>query len=182
MELGISRIPLRDALKRLAVDGLIELRKSKPAIVSVFTDQDVMEIMELRRLLESHGIDSFSSANQQFVIQKMKGKIEFQLCAVNSENSIKFINLDQEFHGLLVHNRQNKRLKEIIKNINCSESRVFLLLTDTAVDSAKKAYEEHLSILQAIEQGEVQKAKQQLSVHLDQIERGLLKYISQEEL
>ncbi|EMF46608.1 hypothetical protein B481_2397 [Planococcus halocryophilus Or1] len=92
------------------------------------------------------------------------------------------MDLDQEFHALLYQNHRNNRLKEMINNINSGGSRAFLLLSDTATDSSKKAYEEHLSILQAIEQGDLKKAKQQLGVHLDNIESRLLKYSTQEEL
>lgn len=183
LELGISRTPLREALKRLAVDALIEMRKTKPAVVAAFTFQDVKEIMELRRLLEIHGLENLSKADQQPVImQEMKRNIERQFQAVQTQSVVEFMDLDQEFHSFLYQNHANNRLKEMIKGINSGGSRAFLLLSDTAADSAKKAYGEHLSIIQAIEEGNLDKAKQQLAIHLDNIENRLLKYISQEEL
>ncbi|TWT07219.1 GntR family transcriptional regulator [Planococcus sp. CPCC 101016] len=182
LELGISRTPLREALKRLAVDALIELRKPKPAVVAAFTFQDVKEIMELRRLLEIHGLENLSKADQQPVMQQIKRNVDRQFQAVQAKNVVEFMDLDQEFHSYLYQNHENNRLKEMIKGINSGGSRAFLLLSDTAVDSAKKAYEEHLSILHAIEEGDISKAKQQLSTHLDNIESRLLKYIKQEEL
>lgn len=182
LELGISRTPLREALKRLAVDALIELRKTKPAVVAAFTLKDVQEIMELRRLLEIHGLENLSKADQQPVMHEMKKNIDRQFQAVQAERVVEFMDLDQEFHSLLYQNHANNRLKEMIKGINSGGSRAFLLLSDTAADSSKKAYDEHLSILQAIGQGDLDKAKQQLAIHLDNIENRLLKYISQEEL
>lgn len=182
LELGISRTPLREALKRLAVDALIELRKTKPAVVAAFTFQDVKEIMELRRLLEIYGLENLSKAGQQPAMQEMKENIERQFQAVQAQNVVEFMDLDQEFHSFLYQNHTNNRLKEMIKGINSGGSRAFLLLSDTAADSAKKAYGEHLSIIQAIEEGNLDKAKQQLAIHLDNIENRLLKYITQEEL
>ncbi|MGH2317188.1 GntR family transcriptional regulator [Planococcus sp. SE5232] len=182
LELGISRTPLREAMKRLAVDALIELRKPRPAIVAAFTFQDVKEIMELRRLLEIYGLENLSKADQQPVMQEMKKNIKRQFQAVKTQNVVEFMDLDQEFHSFLYQNHGNNRLKEMIKGINSGGSRAFLLLSDTAADSAKKAYGEHLSIIQAIEEGDMGKAKQQLAIHLDNIENRLLKYITQEEL
>ncbi|WP_298826999.1 GntR family transcriptional regulator [uncultured Planococcus sp.] len=182
LELGISRTPLREALKRLAVDALIELRKPRPAIVAAFTFQDVKEIMELRRLLEIYGLENLSKADQQPVMQELKKNIKRQFQAVKTQNVVEFMDLDQEFHSFLYQNHGNNRLKEMIKGINSGGSRAFLLLSDTAADSAKKAYGEHLSIIQAIEEGDMGKAKQQLAIHLDNIENRLLKYITQEEL
>lgn len=182
LELGISRTPLREALKRLAVDALIELRKPRPAIVAAFTFQDVKEIMELRRLLEIYGLENLSKADQQPVMQEMKKNIKRQFHAVKAQNVVGFMDLDQEFHSFLYQNHANNRLKAMIKGINSGGSRAFLLLSDTAADSAEKAYGEHLSIIQAIEEGDIDKAKQQLAIHLDNIENRLLKYITQEEL
>ena len=182
LELGISRTPLREALKRLAVDALVEMRKTKPAVVAAFTFQDVKEIMELRRILEIHGLENLSKADQQPVMHEMKKNIKRQFQAVETQSVVKFMDLDQEFHSILYHNHANNRLKEMIKGINSGGSRAFLLLSDTAADSAKKAYGEHLSIVQAIEEGNLEKAKQQLAIHLDNIENRLLKYITQEEL
>lgn len=182
LELGISRTPLREALKRLAVDALIELRKPKPAVVAAFTHQDVIEIMELRRLLEIHGLENLSKADQQPAINDMKKNMDKQLQAVQAKQVVEFMDLDQEFHSFLYQYHSNNRLKEMIRGINSGGSRAFLLLSDTAADSAKKAYEEHLAIFQAIEEGDPSKAKQQLAIHLDNIESRLLKYITQEEL
>ncbi|MBT2570485.1 GntR family transcriptional regulator [Planococcus sp. ISL-110] len=182
LELGISRTPLREALKRLAADALIELRKPRPAVVAAFTYQDVIEIMELRRLLEIHGLENLSKADQQPVMQQIKENVDHQLLAVQAKRVVEFMDLDQEFHSFLYQNHTNNRLKEMIKGINSGGSRAFLLLSDTAADSAKKAYEEHLSIFHAIQEGNLTKAKQQLAIHLDNIESRLLKYITQEEL
>ncbi|ANU13825.1 GntR family transcriptional regulator [Planococcus halocryophilus] len=181
-ELGISRTPLREALKRLAMDALIELRNLKPAVVAAFTSQDIIEIMELRRLLEIKGLENLTDVEQRPNIDELMVNSERQLQAVQEKKVVEFMDLDQEFHALLYQNHRNNRLKEMINNINSGGSRAFLLLSDTATDSSKKAYEEHLSILQAIEQGDLKKAKQQLGVHLDNIESRLLKYSTQEEL
>ncbi|AIY06144.1 transcriptional regulator, GntR family [Planococcus sp. PAMC 21323] len=181
-ELGISRTPLREALKRLAIDALIELRKPKPAIVAAFTSQDIVEIMELRRLLEIKGLENLTDDKQRPAIDRLTNNIKRQLQAVEEKKVVEFMDLDQEFHSLLYQNHRNNRLKEMINNVNSGGSRAFLLLSDTAADSSKKAYEEHLSILEAIKQGDVEKAKQQLNIHLDNIESRLLKYSTQEEL
>ncbi|ANU22629.1 GntR family transcriptional regulator [Planococcus donghaensis] len=181
-ELGISRTPLREALKRLAMDALVELRNLKPAVVAAFTSQDIIEIMELRRLLEIKGLENLTDMEQRPNIDELMINIERQWQAVQEEKVVEFMDLDQEFHALLYRNHRNNRLKEMINTINSGGSRAFLLLSDTATDSSKKAYEEHLAILQAIEQGDLKKAKQQLGTHLDNIENRLLKYSTQEEL
>ena len=60
-DLGISRTPLRDALNRLASEGLVIHRKGRPAVVASFTKEHSLEYMELRSLLEVHNIEKIIS-------------------------------------------------------------------------------------------------------------------------
>lgn len=182
MELGISRTPLREALKRLAGDALIELKQPRPAVVADFTQQDVEEIMELRRLLEIYGLQEWPIADQERVVGEMKQNVDLQWQAIQEKDFVRFMDLDQEFHSLLCSNHRNRRLKDIIRGINTGGSRAFMLVSDTIAGSSEKAYAEHLAIIEAIEQGNFQEAKQQLAIHLNNIEYRLLKYITREDL
>lgn len=181
-ELGISRTPLREALKRLAVDALIELRKTKPALVARFTHQDVKEIMELRRLLEIYGIEGLSKADQQHVLKELRYAHERQWEAIQAHDFAAFMDWDQWFHDQFYEFHPNQRLRELIHAVNTGGSRVFLLLSKKVFDSAVIAHQEHGAIIEALEQGDLEKTKKQLAVHLENIEDRLLKYISQEEL
>ena len=60
LELGISRTPLREAIRRLATDGLVVLQSGKPAIVSSFTKEDALHHMEVRKLLETYNIEQIA--------------------------------------------------------------------------------------------------------------------------
>lgn len=51
-DLGVSRTPLRDALSRLAMEGLVIYEPGKPALVAGFSKEDSLEYMELRSILE----------------------------------------------------------------------------------------------------------------------------------
>lgn len=181
-ELGISRTPLREALKRLAADALIDLRKTRPAIVAEFTHEDVKEIMELRRLLEIHSLGYMSTSDQRRVAHELKQILAAQWQAINEEDFISFMDKDQEFHNVLYQDIPNRRLKEMIHTINTGGSRAFLFLSDTIHDSATEAYHEHVAILKALEEENLEKAKVKMEIHLANIEKRLLKYIKQEEL
>ena len=53
-ELGVSKTPVREALRWLERDGLVRLEPNRGAFVAEFTDRDLFEIYELRELLEPH--------------------------------------------------------------------------------------------------------------------------------
>ncbi|TWT27243.1 GntR family transcriptional regulator [Planomicrobium sp. CPCC 101110] len=182
-ELGISRTPLREALRKLAADALIDLRSTRPAAVALFTSQDVREIMELRRLLELHCLEQLPKAGSRQLLFELKQNAAQQAQAVERSDFAYFMNKDQQFHALLTNTTSNRRMKEIIAAINTGGSRALLLLSETLETSAAEAYKEHLAIIDAIEQGDIGLAKQQLAAHLDTIENRLLNhYINQEVL
>ncbi|HEU4568713.1 MAG TPA: GntR family transcriptional regulator [Marmoricola sp.] len=54
-QLGVSRTPVREALRRLAADGLVEVLPNRGARVAQWTTEDLEEIYDLRAMLESHG-------------------------------------------------------------------------------------------------------------------------------
>ena len=176
-ELGISRTPLREALRRLAVDALIELRKTRPAVVAGFDHEDVREIMEIRKLLEIYNLEHLSKADQQRVIPDLRENAAQQLQAIKQNDFVYFMDIDQQFHALLYNNNPNKRMKEMIYTVNTGGSRAFLLLSETIFKSAEEAYHEHLAIIEAIEKEDLKLAKQQMINHLSNIEKRLLEYI-----
>lgn len=181
-ELGISRTPLREALKRLAVDALIDIRKTRSAIVSGFTHEDVQQIMELRKLLETYNIQQLSAADQRRLAFELKRNLEKQLLAITEEDFGCFMDMDAQFHLLLTEKSANKRLGELIQTLNTGGSRAFLLLSDTIQSSAKEAYEEHVAIVEAFRNEDTDMAGQQMEIHLANIEKRMLKTIKREEL
>ncbi|TWT01836.1 GntR family transcriptional regulator [Planomicrobium sp. CPCC 101079] len=182
LELGISRTPLREALRKLAADALIDLRSTRPAVVALFTSQDVKEIMELRKLLELHCLDRLPKADRWQLLFELKRNAAQQAEAIEENDLAYFMNKDQQFHALLTNTTPNKRMKEIIAAINTGGSRALLLLSETLATSAAEAYQEHLGIIDAIEQDDIGLAKQQLAAHLENIENRLLNYYINQEV
>lgn len=86
-ELGISRTPLREALKRLAMDALVDFRRTRSAVVAGLTHEDVQQIMELRRLLEIYNMHQLTAADQQRVVHELKQNTKEQLEAIAQNDS-----------------------------------------------------------------------------------------------
>src|SRR5690625_2615612 len=93
-ELGISRTPLRDALGRLAAEGLVILERGKPAQVSSFTKERSLEYLELRSLLEVYNIEKIISKVDEAFINQLKENVKAQLKAIEANNYPEFMDLD----------------------------------------------------------------------------------------
>ncbi|MBS4193074.1 GntR family transcriptional regulator [Bacillus sp. FJAT-49705] len=180
-DLGISRTPLREALRRLAMEGLIVLQKGRPAIVATFTKEDSLEYMELRRVLEIHNIGKIISKSDEDLLSELKKNLTRQLEAISNNNYHEFIELDREFHLILASRNGNKKFKEMIHQMNTGVNRAFLVLSNTLHVSAYDAYQEHVKLTEALEAKNVSSAKEKMLEHLQNVEKRFLSYFQKEE-
>lgn len=180
INLGISRTPLRDALSRLAAEGLIIQQKGRPAIVASFTKADSLEYMELRGLLEVYNIEKIISKVNAPFIELLKTNAAEQLDAIKRDNYNEFIELDREFHLLLASQNDNNELKNIIHRMNTGINRAFLILSNTVPTSANEAYHEHMDIIESIEKKDVILARNKMIVHMNNVEKRFLGYYAED--
>lgn len=176
LELGISRTPLREAIRRLATDGLVVLQSGKPAIVSSFTKEDALHQMEVRTLLETYNIEHIVEYVTPAFIQKLHTNLELQKAAAEKNDFHEFIELDREFHLLLADQNPNVKLRDMIHAINTGVNRAFLILANTYPISAMEASGEHQEIADALEKQNVVAARNAMNHHMDSIKRRFLHY------
>lgn len=178
-KLGISRTPLRDALNKLAQEGLVVQEIGKPAIVAGFSKAESLESMELRTLLEVNNIEKIIHKVNQGFINELKENVNDQLLAIDNDKYDEFIELDRDFHLLLASKNSNSVYRELILKMNTSVNRAFLILSNTVPQSAKDAYFEHLKIIDALEKKDVSLAKKEMIVHMNNVEERFLTYYAE---
>ncbi|MED4016015.1 GntR family transcriptional regulator [Sutcliffiella cohnii] len=179
-QLGISRTPIREAMKRLASEGLVLLHDARPATVATFTKDDVLHLMEIRRLLEVYNIESLSRTITPDVLHELNQNVKEQLKAITENDFHEFIDLDREFHLLLAKGNPNPKLKEMIHSVNTGVNRAFLVLSNTLSVSAKEAYIEHKGIVEALGNQNTEIAKQEMISHMENIEFRIHSYYKEE--
>lgn len=178
-ELGISRTPIRDALHRLATEGLIIHKTGKPAIVATFTKKDSLHYMELRKILEKSNLDKIISKINTSFISSLKENYDEQQTAIKADDYQRFIELDREFHLLLSSRNKNDKFREIIHQMNTGVNRAFLILSSTVPKSAVEAHYEHKEIIDALAQSNVELAKNKMTVHMNNVEKRFLTYYAE---
>lgn len=177
--LGISRTPLRNALLRLSSEGLIIQRKGEPARVASFTQENSLEYMEIRLLLEVFNIEKIiTKINEQFLSELQDNLLEQKL-AISQGTYNDFIEKDRDFHLLLASLSGNKELERMIHRINTGVNRAFIILSKTVPQSAQSAYEEHLEIYRALEKQNIVLAKNRMTTHLGNVENRFLQGMQQ---
>jgi len=179
-EMKVSMIPVREALKKLEQEGLIEIIPNKGAIVKTYTIKDLIEIYDLRRQLESLAVEILAKKINQSNLDELR-----KICDLD-EKSLKKGNLEyhniynREFHECLINFSQNSRL---IKFYNELSGQMYTLVSITTVfaytngDGAKYNAQKHREIIKALEKKDAEHAKKIVQEHIQLSKELALKRI-----
>jgi GntR family transcriptional regulator, rspAB operon transcriptional repressor len=164
-QLEVSRTPVHDALRQLAMDGLIEQRAGRRAIIRAFSKEDVHEIFEMRKLLEGEAtrraaahIDSATIARLRSLGEKLKAHPE------TSDFIARWTDFDEEFHEAIAHASGSHRLWQDITRYRLLH-RGFNKLA-TTMNSLQDALAEHFQILDALERRDGEAASKAMIEHI----------------
>ena len=177
---GMGRTPIREALKKLEVEGLIQTRK-RTKVIQMLQNKDVEEIFDIKILLESNmariaAIRGTARQRQKMgqVIQSMKDYKQSLLTnrTYNDDYLQEWLNLDQSFHAILFEMADNDRVQRIIRNLNLQwhRFRVGLMAIE---DRIERAVDEHYVIGMAIINNEPEEAERTMHDHLFNLKRVL---------
>lgn len=168
--LGISRTPIRKAIARLAYDGLLSQEKGKMARVSVISGQDFQHYIKLRKVLEVFAAEEAATLVTDKTISLLEVLMQSQKKAIEDNDMYMYIDLDSQFHLKIAEISDNNKLQDFIEQINNQLTR-YLVLSGKLSESAEKAYEEHLKIIEALKERDAQKAGEAIYLHINNVER-----------
>lgn len=181
-ELGISRTPVREALARLATESLIDETDQKIARVASFTQDDVMESMEIRTLLEVYNAKRITPLVSKQLLEALSENLDLQKESIEAKSYESFIDYDRQFHLILAEANPNSKLVHFIKEANTGVKRAFLVLSNSLTMSAEQAYTEHQDIVIALSKGDVHQVEKAMHNHMIQIEQRIYKYYQKGEI
>lgn len=114
-QLGISRTPMREALKVLAAEGLVTMKVRRGAYVTEVSDKDLRDVYHLLALLESDaaGVVAKDASNEQ--LQALQD-LHQQLCAA-VEDRERFFELNEQFHVQLLSAADNRWRQQMVTDL-----------------------------------------------------------------
>ena len=160
-ELGVSRMPVREALHLLAGEGLIEMRANRCAIVKEISTKYIMEHFELRIILECEAVAKACKNPCDIV--------ELQEIHAEQKNAIEAMDMaatslcNQAFHMFIWDHADNSKMKSMLEQLwnGLSIGTVVLPLVH-----AKQSYEEHEALIQAIKEHKPTTARAVMKKHI----------------
>jgi len=173
-ELGISRTPVREAIRKLEQEGYVIMLPRRGTYVSSLSVHDVKEIFEIRSALESLAISLATMRIEPEELEKLRALLVEIEGHIKREDIDKIVATDIEFHGLLYQVSRNERLVTIISNLKEQLAR-FRTLSMSYPGRLQKTLEEHRAMVEAIAAGDLDAARDAAERHMEQAEETLLK-------
>lgn len=172
-QIGVSRTPVREAIRKLEKEGLVIIEPRKGAYASQISTKDMVEILEVRQNME--GLAAFFAASrmQQDQLSELKEVAGLYNTAVADGNMEDMIKYDTRFHRIIVESCNNKILVQMIEQLQELVLRFRYIYYDD-FRRAEKMPEEHRMILEAIENGDADSARQAADVHIDRLKEMVI--------
>jgi len=168
--LKISRTPIREALKKLAGEGLVHYIPGRGTFVQDLSAQDIEEILELRELFEGTALKNAINDITDEEIDEIASLIS---SLDENSNHEEFYYCDRMLHNLIVKYSRNKRMVGFLNTINSQLERLRRI---SAMNPRRleKSKQEHVELLQAIKERDLEKASHSLNTHLKNIKKSIM--------
>ena len=129
-KLGVSRTPIREALRMLELENLVELTPRKGAQVLDMSEKDVVNVLEIREVLEGLATQLACKKMTNELFQELKQAEQEMEQSVQQENIEKMVNADERFHDVIFLSTENEKLIQIFNNLKTQLDNIDMLNPD----------------------------------------------------
>ena len=165
-DMGVSRTPLREAIRSLATEGLVELQPNRGAIVSVISREDVTEILPIMASLEGLG-GRLAAVNMKREKILQVRNIHNQMIGHYRNGAVDdYFETNRLIHELITEGSGNQTLVDTINNLSAKVRRARFSAHMTA-ESWAKAVAEHEEIIDALESRDSDRLEAVLIQHIE---------------
>ena len=176
-QLGVSRTPVKDAVNRLALEGLVEKVARRGTFVTTLTLRDVAELFDLRLLLELYAAEKVLENSRVELLSA-----EMEKCMANIDRAANsddpdydaYMSWNRNLHLSLIRLADNNRLLQMYKSLNI-HLQVARVHYSHSIEDVAQTQQEHQVIYEAFENGNWEQVKRAISTHINNVKTEVLK-------
>ena len=176
-KLGVSRTPIREAIRKLELEGLVVMVPRKGAEVAHITEKDMRDVLEVRSALEELAADLAMRNVTQEKIDELKAANKLFESAIVSKDVFSIVEADVTFHDIIYSMTENKRLIQIINNLREQMYRYRLeYVKDARTHSI--LISEHNDIIEKLQNKAVEDTKKVVKQHITNQEKAIIRLLN----
>jgi len=173
-KMGVSRTPVREAIRKLELEGLVCMTPRKGVHVAELSVKDIIDVLEVRATLDGLATALSASRITDDEIKELN-RINTQLITnMEKENLPGIVKKDVEFHEVIYRSSRNEKLLQIINNLREQVQR-FRIIYLKDISSPKEIIKEHQSIIEAITSRNPEAAQSLAEKHIQKQQEAILK-------
>ncbi|MDQ1009598.1 DNA-binding GntR family transcriptional regulator [Streptomyces sp. V4I23] len=165
---GVSRTPVREALLKLEVEGLIKLYPKKGALVLAVSAQEIADVVETRLLVEEFAVRKAVPAPAA-LIARLQDILDEQQRHAAAGDLAAFAVSDRCFHAEIVRHAGNEILSKLYDQLRDRQLRMGVAIMQALPDRVTRNHTEHAEILERIRAGDVEGAAACVRAHLGRV-------------
>lgn len=164
--LGVSRTPVREAIRKLELDGLVLVTPRKGAEVAQITEKSLRDVLEVRRSLEELAVRLACERMEPGVLAELKEAEEAFEAVLGKDDITGVAEADVAFHAVIYMATDNQRLIQLLNNFREQMYRYRVEYLKRK-ECHPQLLAEHRDIIHALENGEAQEAARITCQHID---------------
>lgn len=178
--LGVSRTPVREAIRKLELEGLVLMIPRKGAVVAEITVSDLEDVLEVRLALEELAVKHACRSITPEQIERVRALEEDFRAALDGDDVGESAQADMKFHDAIYEATGNSRLVQILNNLREQMYRYRMeYLKDR--DSHIQLLREHCELLQALQEHDEPRALAVTVRHIERQKEYIIRMLSERE-
>ncbi len=178
--LGVSRTPVREAVRQLESEGLVVIIPRKGAQVAQITHQEMMDVLEVRKTLEVLAVTKACKRMGEEELNELRRKEDEFIKILETDDVTTIAEADEAFHDVIYHSTGNKRLEQILSNLREQMYR-FRVEYLKKKESWDLTVEEHRCIVEALSQHDEKEVVRLIAKHIDSQQAAIDKALKGKE-
>ncbi len=175
-KLGVSRTPIREAIRKLELEGLVTMIPRRGAEVAQITEKSMSDVLEVRRALDALCVELACDRITAAELEQLKEACDGFEAAVKTREVKKIAQADVALHDIIVRATGNQRLIQLVNNLS---EQMYRYRFEYIKDSSQhgRLVEEHRIIYQSIVGKDKETASQAAKTHIDNQKKSIIRQI-----
>ncbi len=177
--LGVSRTPIREAIRKLELEGLVTMIPRRGAEVAQITEKSLQDVLEVRRALDGLSVELACDRITSEELEQLKQACDAFEQATQTRDPRKIARADVALHDIIVQATGNRRLVQMVNNLS---EQMYRYRFEYIKDESKhqRLMEEHRIIYESILQKDKKTAAATAKLHIDNQEASITEQIRME--